>query len=518
MKVISLDADELFSGLVKSCLGHMVDSRHYLVSIPDYDIRDHDYVTYFVQVRALSNESLKLSRGIKSWCVSRRFSEFYRLRSMLERRLPTCLIPSLPSRQDGANKGWYKIASIIGTRDVCHGSLDTIPGALVGRRFDTDLIDSRRQILEAFLNRCLLHPRIGRSTLLHSFLHDCDDWVGYQQSHDNDLMNGKNVDENCEEKVQSPDEVVATPVIPACEASNLPELLQQRSQDLLSSVKRFVDLRKQIGRRRSTLNQLYKQAADALHRWCPFEEQDLPISDSTQVHFVPVYSKINCFHVTLQTLAHILDSYYELLALIGDEESDIDDRLQGHMRYTAALFELCSRGASIRQAIDVENAIQKQLQHDALLLESGMRPELIPSVVGPISSATNSILNGLKSLFLGVESSTKGAEGGNPAIGKAMEQITTKIGDSSSRLAKLEEEHSDFERSLASEYAFYEKQQSNEILTTIRLYVTIQLQVAERCRRMWERAHSAILNAVQSNSYHLKCNANSSHAAFVKEM
>ncbi|KAL5107515.1 Transmembrane protein 65 [Taenia crassiceps] len=428
----------------------MGDSRHYLVSIPDYDIRDQDYVTYLVQVRALSGEALALSNGIKSWCISRRFSEFYRLHNMLEQKLPTCLIPPLPSKQDGASKGWYKIASIIGTRSVGHGSVDSIPGALVGRRFDVDLIDSRRQALETFLNRCLLHTRIGHSFVLHSFLCDCDDWVEHLQCHENSLMDRINIRENGDKKVQNSVKVGSASSDPVCDTSTLPEALQQRSQDLLGPIRRFVDLRKQIGRRRSMLNQSYKQVADALHRWCPFEQQNLPISDSTQ------------------TLAHILDSYHDLLALIGDEESDIDDRLRGHMRYAAALFELCSREASIRQAINAERAVQNQLQHDALLLKGGVRPELIPSVVGPVSSTTNNILNGLKSLFFGVESSSKVTGGEDPAISKAMEQITAKINDSSSCLTELEEARSDFQKSVASEYAFYEKQQSGDFLTTMR--------------------------------------------------
>lgn len=66
--------------------------------------------------------------------------------------------------------------------------MDAIPGALVGRRFDVDLIDSRRQALEAFLNRCLLHPRIGHSSVLHSFLRDCEDWIEYQQCYVGQVM------------------------------------------------------------------------------------------------------------------------------------------------------------------------------------------------------------------------------------------------------------------------------------------------------------------------------------------
>lgn len=58
--------------------------------------------------------------------------------------------------------------------------------------------------------------------------------------------------------------------------------------------------------------------------------------------------------------------------MIEDEESDIDERLRGHVRYTAALFDLCTREASIRQAIDAERAVQNQLQRDAMLLKVGL--------------------------------------------------------------------------------------------------------------------------------------------------
>lgn len=72
------------------------------------------------------------------------------------------------------------------------------------------------------------------------------------------------------------------------------------------------------------------------------------------------------------------------------------------------------------------------------LIKGGMKPELISSVVGPVSSTTNNILNGLKSLFLGAEASTKVTEGEGAELAKAMEQITTKINDSSSCLTELE--------------------------------------------------------------------------------
>lgn len=105
-----------------------------------------------------------------------------------------------------------------------------------------------------------------------------------------------NIRGNGDQKVQSSDEVVSSSSDPAYDASTLPEALQQRSQDLLGSLRRFVGLRKQIGRRRSMLNQSYKQAADALHRWCPFEQQDLPISDSTQVDYFTCFGFLKPFY------------------------------------------------------------------------------------------------------------------------------------------------------------------------------------------------------------------------------
>lgn len=99
---------------------------------------------------------------------------------MLEKELPTCLLPPLPPKHDGASSGWYKFASAIGARSVGgQVSLDSIPGAVVGKRFDSDLIDSRRQGLEVFLNRCLSHPRISHSPILRSFLRESEDWTSF---------------------------------------------------------------------------------------------------------------------------------------------------------------------------------------------------------------------------------------------------------------------------------------------------------------------------------------------------
>lgn len=61
------------------------------------------------------------------------------------------------------------------------------------------------------------------------------------------------------------------------------EVLAQKSQDMLDSVKHFIDLQKQINKRLGNLNQINKQVADALHRWCPHEVQNHRIADSIQV-------------------------------------------------------------------------------------------------------------------------------------------------------------------------------------------------------------------------------------------
>lgn len=48
-------------------------------------------------------------------------------------------------------------------------------------------------------------------------------------------------------------------------------------------MKHFIDLRKQIKTRMDNLNLINKQAADALHRWYPYDVQTHPIVDSLQV-------------------------------------------------------------------------------------------------------------------------------------------------------------------------------------------------------------------------------------------
>ncbi|VUZ47825.1 unnamed protein product [Hymenolepis diminuta] len=363
----------------------MLVSRDFSVTIPDYDIKDHDFVAYFVQVKALTDKAQILSKGIKSWCVSRRFSEFYRLHEMLKKELPTCLLPPLPPKHDGASSGWYKFASAIGARSVGgQVSLDSIPGAVVGKRFDSDLIDSRRQGLEVFLNRCLSHPRISHSPILRSFLRESEDWTSFLQD---------------------------------------------------------------------------------------------------------------------STLAHSLDSYHSLLSLVGEEEAEVEEHLQGHMRYTAAFSDLCAREAAIHRGIAAERAAMLQLQNDVQALQNGTRPEFIPSVVGPVYSMSNNVISGLKSLFLSNDASTLTSEKVSPEeIEKAMEQISKKIEETSIRLAELEEVKSDFKKSMAEEYAFFEKQQSEDLAATMRIYAALQFQRAERCKRLWERAHAAMLSATEPPS------------------
>ena len=53
---------------------------------------------------------------------------------------------------------------------------------------------------------------------------------------------------------------------------------------------------------------------------------------------------------------------------------------------------------------------------------------------------------------------------------------------------------------MGTEYRFFEEQQSEDLLASLRLYATVHLQRAERCRRLWERAHATVLNAVSDKS------------------
>ncbi|VDO09502.1 unnamed protein product [Rodentolepis nana] len=442
----------------------------FVVTVPDYDIKDCDFVAYFVQVKALTDKAQVLSRGLKSWCVSRRFSEFYRLYEMLEKEIPACLIPPLPPKHGGSSSGWYKFASAIGAHSV--GSqipLDSIPGAVVGKRFDSELIDSRRHSLEIFLNRCLSHPRISQSHILLSFLRESEDWITFPLELDNATFNSEDGNMATGELVES---LIST---------KLSASMVQKSQSMLDSVKHFFALQKQINKRLDNLNQINKQAADALHRWCPHEIQNHPFADS------------------LQTLANSLDSYHSLLGLMGEGDAEVEERLHSHMRYADAFADFCAQEAAIHREIAAERAALLQLQNDVQALQNGTRPEFIPSVVGPVSSMTNNVINGLKSLFLNSDTSTSTSESVSPEeIEKAMERIIKKIKDTSIRLVELEEVKSEFKKSMAAEYAFFEKQQVEDLVATMRIYAGLQLQRADRCKRLWERAHAAILNATET--------------------
>ncbi|VDL88658.1 unnamed protein product [Schistocephalus solidus] len=51
----------------------------------------------------------------------------------------------------------------------------------------------------------------------------------------------------------------------------------------------------------------------------------------------------------------------------------------------------------------------------------------------------------------------------------------------------------DFANSINSEYAFFEQQQSADLAATLRTYAALQVKRADGCRRLWERAHKAVL-------------------------
>lgn len=58
----------------------------------------------------------------------------------------------------------------------------------------------------------------------------------------------------------------------------------------------------------------------------------------------------------------------------------------------------------------------------------------------------------------------------------------------------------DFVNSLALECGYFEQQQQADLLATLRTYATVQLRRAERCRRLWERAHAAMLQGTVSDA------------------
>ncbi|VDL88657.1 unnamed protein product [Schistocephalus solidus] len=608
----------------------MSSSQQLQVRIPDYDIKDQEFVAYYIQVKALTEEAKTQANGVKSWCVSRRFSEFVRLRYLLQLELTTCLIPALPSKHDGANSSWHKFTSALHISDpsgTSLSSLDTLssvilPGSLTGRRFDMDLIDSRRRALELFLIRCLQHPRLGTSWTLFAFLHEGSAWeklfrakfasspanamtcdplpgeklpmqyrdgtttrrpertVFPQKStrpvstmvpwlHEvieqvwrgevvpNDWASGillpvckKGDETKCENyrgiclidvavkvltiillrQVQySPSlPIQAAPSNPTQQRNKTdipptnssitnglpveyatttytpinPSDFTQRSQNLVASLQRLLDLRKQIKRRYQTISTSQKKVADALHRWCPFEQQAPALAD------------------TVQILAHVFDSYCDLLNPLADE-TEIDECLHGHLRYASSPVELCTRQSTVIQSIATEKAKLGRLNNDLRLLEvsiffisltyyflfflsvlghqTGTNPNVIPSVVGTVSSAKNSVLQNLKSVF---GSPAPLQDSGHPSAARPsnseVEMAKGIISDRSCLSSFFQSLKIDFANSINSEYAFFEQQQSADLAATLRTYAALQAKRADGCRRLWERAHKAVLQVQAS--------------------
>ncbi|KAL7058741.1 hypothetical protein AAHC03_013687 [Spirometra sp. Aus1] len=473
----------------------MSSSQQFHVRIPDYDIKDQEFVAYYIQVKALTEEAKTQANGVKSWCVSRRFSEFVRLRHLLQLELSTCLLPALPSKHDGANSSWHKFTSALHISDpvgTSLASLDSLssvalPGSLTGRRFDMDLIDSRRQALELFLLRCLQHPRLATAKTLFTFLHEGSDW--------DELFRAKSPSLPIQTALSTPthhrNEIDQPPINPATSDGTPVEQavtkyatisasdFALRSQNLVASLQRLVDLRKQIKRRYQTVSTSNKKVADALHRWCPFEQQAPALAD------------------TVQILAHVFDSYCDLLGPLADE-TEIDERLYGHLRYASSPMELCSRQNTVVQAVATEKTKLGRLHNDLRLLETGTNPNLIPSVVGTVSSAKNSVLQNLKSVFGGPASpvdrnKSSAASPSTAEVEMAKDVISDRIQEVTSHLAELELLKTDFANSISAEYAFFEQQQSADLAATLRAYAALQAKRADKCRRLWERAQQAVL-------------------------
>jgi len=100
-------------------------------------------------------EALKLSDYIayhidtmsQSYQTKKRYSEFEALRTLLERKYPTRLVPPIPEK---------------------HG--------LGERKDDQRIIQKRKRLLQIFLNRIAAHPVIGRDHVFHQFLEGSLGW------------------------------------------------------------------------------------------------------------------------------------------------------------------------------------------------------------------------------------------------------------------------------------------------------------------------------------------------------
>ncbi|VDK33908.1 unnamed protein product, partial [Dibothriocephalus latus] len=109
-------------------------------------------------------------------------------------------------------------------------------------------------------------------------------------------------------------------------------------------------------------------------------------------------------------------------------------------------------------------------------------------VVGSVSSAKNSVLQNLKSVFgssvppVDDSSHPSAARPLTSEVEEAKGVISARIREVTSRLAELESLKADFANSMNSEYAFFEQQQSADLAATLRTYAALQAKRADRCR------------------------------------
>ncbi|EPY50383.1 sorting nexin Snx41 [Schizosaccharomyces cryophilus OY26] len=162
--------------------------------------------------------------------VQRRYSEFASLRVQFERLYPTCLVPVLPDK---------------------HKVMDYVFNITKSQR-TIRLLEERKRLLQSFLRRVAVHPKLGKSEIFYKFLSRRVSWNDVLQSAPISLL-PKDLLKVNPENPASNENVDAYLKLPVPSKTSLPvEFYDEESQNYLlleDSLKRYsINLQEHLSR------------------------------------------------------------------------------------------------------------------------------------------------------------------------------------------------------------------------------------------------------------------------------
>lgn len=166
--------------------GHMIEITEARKSNDLHTHQIQGYVVYFIKFGPIA--------------VKRRYSEFETLRTCLIKEFPTMIIPPIPEKQSlrsniaitTSNSLGLAASSLSGNGSDHHTIEGESNDGLVKKHNETDpmtnLIEYRKRMLAAFLNRCLKNERISKCKFFLHFLDPEINFLDYVNNKDNAFL------------------------------------------------------------------------------------------------------------------------------------------------------------------------------------------------------------------------------------------------------------------------------------------------------------------------------------------